>query len=114
MNSPLLVVDVAHPARAQEEVEAELLDALARVRSSKVLRLLKIVHGYGASGRGGATKTVVQNWLYRNRREVRSVLPGETYDLLDSVTQTLRSEVGQYPDPDLGNTNRGITIVWVW
>jgi hypothetical protein len=114
MNIPFLAVDVAHPARAQDDVEAELLDALARVRSSRDVRLLKIVHGYGASGRGGTTKTVVQNWLHRRRKEVRKILPGETYDLLDPDTQMLRSEVGQYPDPDLGNANRGITIVWVW
>jgi hypothetical protein len=114
MSNPLLVIDVAHPPRRQEAVEHDLLDALTRVRSSRVVRLIKIVHGYGSSGRGGVTKTVVQNWLFTRRRAVREVLPGESYDLLDPTTQVMRGEVGQYPDPDLGSANSGITVVWVW
>ncbi len=113
MRNPVLVVDVAHPPRSQEAVEKELLDALARIRSSRVVRVLKVVHGYGASGRGGATKTVVQNWFFRRRRDVRAVLAGESYDVLDPATQAMRADVGQFPDPDLGAANMGITVVWV-
>ncbi len=113
MSNPLLTLDVAHPPARQEAVEEQLLEALDRVRRSHDLRLIKIVHGYGSSGRGGATKTVVQNWLFCRRALVRGIVPGESYDLLDPVTQALRVEVGQYPDPDLGNANRGITVVWV-
>ncbi len=114
MNCPLLVIDIAHPPRAQEAVEAELEDALTRIRLSKVLRVLKIVHGYGASGRGGMTKGIVRNWLFRRREAVRGVLPGESYDILDPDTMAMRAEVGQFPDEDLGGANRGITVVWVW
>lgn len=113
MNGPLLVIDVAHPPRPQEAVESELEDGLARVRSSKILRVLKIVHGYGASGRGGMTKGVVQNWLFRHRGAVRGVVPGEAYDILDPATMAMRAEVGRFPDEDLGGGNRGITVVWV-
>ncbi len=113
MNATLLVIDVAHPPRAQEAVEAELEDAVTRIRSSKVVRVLKIVHGYGASGRGGTTKGVVQNWLFRHRGAVRGVLPGESYDILDPAAMAMRAEVGQFPDEDLGGRNRGITVVWV-
>jgi len=114
MNTLLVVIDVAHPARPQEDVEAELLAALNRVRSSKVVRVLKIVHGYGASGRGGVTKGIVQNWLFRHRETVRGVLPGESYGILDPATMAMRAEVGQFADEDLGGANRGITVVWVW
>ncbi len=113
MNDPLLVVDVAHPPRTQEAVEAELEDALSRIRASKVYRVLKIVHGYGASGRGGITKGVVQNWLFRHGEAVRGVVAGESYDILDPATMAMRAEVGQFPDEDLGRANRGITVVWV-
>ncbi len=114
MSGPLLVVDVAHPPRPQEAAEEDLEDALIRVRSSHDLRVLKIVHGYGASGRGGMTKAVVQNWLFRRREAIRGVLPGESYDILDPATQAMRGEIGQFVDPDLGGANRGITVVWVW
>ncbi len=114
MNGPILVIDVAHPPRPQGAVEAELEDALASARASKGFRVLKIVHGYGASGRGGMTKGVVQNWLYTHRGVIRGVLPGESYDILDPATMAMRAEVGQFPDEDLGGANRGITVVWVW
>jgi len=114
MTGPLLVIDVAHPSRTPEAVEQELLDALDEVRSSRVFRLIKIIHGYGSSGRGGTTKAIVQNWLFRRRRAVRGVLPGESYGILDPATQVMRAEVGQYSDPDLGSANAGITLVWVW
>jgi len=114
MNTPLLILDVAHPPARQEVVEEQLLEAVKRVRTSREVRLIKIIHGYGSSGRGGGTKTVVENWLFRRRTLVRAVVPGESYDLLDAATLAMRAEVGQYPDPDLGAGNRGITVVWVW
>lgn len=113
MNEPLLVIDVAHPPRPQQAVEEELQQALRRVRSSRVVRVMKIVHGYGASGKGGVTKSVVQNWLYRRRGFLRTIIPGESYDVLEPDTQAMRKDVGQFSDPDLGAANRGITVVWV-
>ncbi len=113
MSEPLLAIDVAHPPRPQQAVEDDLHEALNRIRSSGDLRVLKIIHGYGASGKGGVTKSVVKNWLFRRRGVVRAIIPGESYDVLDRDTQAMRVEVGQFGDPDLGSGNRGITVVWV-
>jgi hypothetical protein len=113
MNGLLLTVDVAHPPRHPDVVEAELDDAAARVRRSAAHRVLKIVHGYGASGRGGSTRDVVRNWAFRRRATFRSVIEGENYALEQAPTAELRLELGSYADPDLGGGNRGITIVWV-
>jgi hypothetical protein len=96
-----------------EALEQELQDALSRVRVSPSLRLLKIVHGYGSSGRGGSTKATVENWAYRERNRVRSVIAGESYGLFDETTRRMRAEVGHYQDADLDAGNRGITLVWV-
>ena len=114
MNSgPVLVIDVAHPPRPPSTVEQDLDDALAAVRHSGSHRILKIVHGYGSSGVGGSTRTVVLNWLYRRRARVKTVIEGSTYGMLDPDTAELRRAVGQYPDPDLDGGNPGVTIVWV-
>lgn len=113
MTEPLLVIDVAHPPRPQRTVEEDLQEALDRLNSSRGLRVLKIVHGYGASGKGGTTKAVVQNWLFRRRESLRKIIPGESYGVLDPGTQVMRAEVGQFTDRDLGAANRGITVVWV-
>jgi hypothetical protein len=110
---PVLTVDVAHPPRSAETVEAQLEDAVQRTRTTPGKHILKIVHGYGSKGRGGSTREVVLNWLYQHRRRLRVVIEGPAYKILDPTTQKLRQSVGQYPDTDLDAANPGITIVWV-
>ena len=113
MSSVLLTIDVAHPPRRPEEVEGALLDAWETVRNSPALRLVKIIHGYGSGGKGGATRESVRNWAFSHRGRFRGILNGEDYTLHDSTTQALRREIGQYPDTDLTMANPGITIIWV-
>ncbi len=109
----LHTIDVAHPPMRPDQVEAALHDALGIVRNTSTLRVLKIVHGHGSTGKGGSTKEVVRNWLFRQRSRVRGVIHGETYDVFDPSTQEMRREVGSFGDPDIGAGNPGITIVWV-
>jgi len=109
----LLTVDVAHPPLPQERVEEILRESLTLVRNSAHLRVLKIVHGYGSSGAGGHTKTVVLNWTYQNRSRLRAVIQGEQYNLSEREVQTMRIEIGPYRDNDLEVANPGITICWV-
>jgi hypothetical protein len=109
----VLIIDVAHPPRPPDEVEQALLDAWETVRNSPALRIVKIIHGYGSGGKGGATREVVRNWAFRQKGRFRVVLYGEDYTLHNSATQEIRREVGQYPDSDLTMPNPGITIIWV-
>lgn len=94
-------------------MEQELADAWAYVRQTSTVRVLKIVHGYGSSGRGGTTRTLVRNWAFEHRAHWRAVIEGERYTHLDADTMALRQSVGQYPDPDLQNGNPGILILWI-
>lgn len=112
-NSNLLTVDVAHPPRHPDVVEKELFDAVMKVKNSSSLRVLKIIHGHGSTGKGGSTKDVARNWLFRHRSKLRAIIEGENYNLFDADVQEMRREVGQYTDTDLGNANLGITVVWV-
>lgn len=111
--SVLHTIDIAHPPRPAEIVEEELEEAWHLVRRSRQLRLLKIVHGYGSTGRGGTTRTVVRNWAFAHRRHFRAVIEGERYSLFDEDTQAVRQALGDYNDPDLGGGNPGLTILWV-
>ena len=112
-SSPLLTIDVAHPFRPPDTVELEMLQACSEIRSSSIVRVLKIVHGHGSSGKGGMTKEVVRNWAFRNRGKFRLVIEGEQYSVYDRLTQEMRKEVGQYLDQDLDRENPGITLIWV-
>lgn len=109
----LLIVDVAHPPRHPDVVEKELFDAMMKVKNSPTLRVLKIIHGHGSTGKGGSTKDIVRNWLFRNRGKLRAIIDGENYGMFDVDVQDMRSEAGLFSDSDLGAANPGITVVWV-
>jgi hypothetical protein len=113
VSTPLLTIDVAHPPRHPDDVEHALLAAWETVRNSPVLRVLKVIHGYGSGGKGGSTRELVRNWAFRQRRRFRGVVYGEDYALNDSLTQEIRRELGQFPDPDLTMRNPGVTIIWI-
>jgi hypothetical protein len=104
----IIIIDIGHPPRKPDLVERELQDAIEKVRNSPTSRIVKVVHGNGA-----ATRTTVRNWAYRTRQSIRATISGENYNLFDTATQEMRSECGQYSDPDLGRGNKGITIIWV-
>lgn len=109
----MLVLDVGHPPRPPKQVENELEAALAKVRNSSTLRVIKVIHGYGSHGRGGSTKETVRNWAFQFRKRFRAVIDGENYEIFDSDTQEMRTECGQLDDNDLGIGNAGITLIWV-
>lgn len=115
MNSAhyMCTIDVAHPRRQPKQVEEELDAALSKVRNHSALRVVKVIHGYGSSGKGGSTKETVKNWAYQRRRHLHAVIAGEDYDLFNDNVQEMRDECGQMDDPDLGAANPGVTILWV-
>jgi len=112
-SSIILTVDVGHPPLPADRVEEILLDAWTQVRNSLTLRLLKVIHGYGSSGKGGTTREVVRNWAFAHRAKFRGVIEGEGYVVFDHTVQEMRKEIGLFPDSDLDTANPGITVIWV-
>ena len=106
-------IDIAHPPLTSEKAERVLDDEVNQVRSTHQWRVLKVIHGYGTNERPAVLKQVVQNWAHRNRTRLLAVIPGEDYDILDAKTQEMRKQCGQVPDPDLGKSNPGITLLWI-
>ena len=106
-------IDLAHPPLGAARVEEALTEALAAARNSPDLRVIKVIHGYGSSGRGGATREVVRNWAFRMRGRLRGVIAGEDYSLFDAATQAMHAETGPIGDPDLDAGNRGVTYLWI-
>ena len=106
-------IDIAHPALASEVAEEALDGAIAYIRSSRTLRVLKIIHGHGDSERPSVLKGIVQNWAYRNRKHFKAVIAGEEYGIFNPDTLELRKACGQVSDGDLDAHNPGVTIIWV-
>mgnify|MGYP000797344327 CR=1 FL=1 len=71
--------------------------------------LMKLIHGYGSSGKGGRLRTACRTWL---RQQELCFLPGEEFSIFN---QEARRWLALCPrlrqDRDLDAENRGVTYV---
>ena len=75
---------------------------------------IKIVHGYGSSGKGGAIRTEARKYLDRQktRGQIKEYIKGENFSIFDEATRnafTVCDELRR--DNDIERHNNGITIV---
>jgi hypothetical protein len=86
---------------------------LRRARADGVA-LIKFVHGYGSTGKGGEIRIAVQRGLVKRlqQQELHAVIFGEDWRISNETTWTL---LKKWPalkqDSDLGRENRGISVV---
>ena len=70
---------------------------------------MKLIHGYGSSGKGGRLRTACRTWL---RQQELCFLPGEEFSIFN---QEARRWLALCPrlrqDRDLDAENRGVTYV---
>jgi hypothetical protein len=111
--SCVMTVDIAHPPLTPDAAERELESSLRSARLSPDIRVLRIIHGYGSSGRGGSLKSVAQNWLYRKRSALRAVMTGEEITPFNPRAQELAVECRLSISADLGPATEGMSIAWV-
>ena len=95
--------------QALERLERDLREA--RACGAKVMR---VIHGYGSSGRGGKIRDAVRRELGRKlaRGEVKDVTPGENYS---STTNAGRDFLARFKELKTtersDNSNHGLTII---
>ena len=92
---------------------SRLSDALRMARAEGFAGI-KVIHGYGSSGAGGAIRSAVQAELMQRVRggEIRAFIAGEDWRISDERSWALlqaRPQLKQ--DPDLGRGNKGMSIV---
>jgi hypothetical protein len=76
--------------------------------------LLKIVHGYGSTGKGGDIRIAVQKQLRElvDSGQIRGCIFGEDWSKSsEEVWRLLQVNPELKNDPDLGRGNRGMTVV---
>ena len=77
---------------------------------------MKLVHGYGSSGKGGRIRTASRKYLLAQQEKGRiaAVVPGERFSIFDETT---RRALQQYPhlrqDRDLERENMGVTFIFL-
>jgi hypothetical protein len=77
---------------------------------------VKLIHGYGSSGAGGALRVELQKALRQAMQDgsIRTFIAGEDWRVSNEVTWELLKRFPEWKkDSDLGRNNRGISIVIV-
>ncbi len=86
---------------------------IASTRASKG-RVIKVIHGYGSSGKGGRIRGSVRRLLkeYKDSGRLTLFIKGEDFSIFDPSTRYL---IEKFPetgkDPDLERANQGITYI---
>ena len=78
------------------------------------LAALKVIHGYGSSGTGGAIKAGLRKLLIQRKREgrIKAVIPGEEWGLFEEASRLALERCPDLSgDSDLNQANAGITII---
>jgi len=110
-NLKILNIEAGMPT--VEEARQQLLQELREAKQSGI-RALKIIHGYGSTGKGGALRDGLRKSLLRRRKEglVTRVIFGEKWSIFE---EDAREAIECCPelksDRDLNRSNEGVTIV---
>lgn len=75
---------------------------------------LKLIHGYGSSGAGGALRIELQKDLRKAAQEnvIGGFIAGEDWRISDASTWQLLKRFPEWKkDSDLGRNNQGISVV---
>jgi len=100
--------------RPSAEQALERLERTLREARSCKAKVVRLIHGYGSSGRGGKIRDAVRRELGRElaRGEVRAVVPGESYSSTTNSGRDLLSRFKELkPTEHSDSANPGITIV---
>lgn len=79
-------------------------------------RVLKIIHGWGSTGKGGTLCVGLRKSFKIRRKEgvIKDFINGEDFSIFNKATLDLIEAVPELRgDPDLNATNEGITILWL-
>jgi len=112
MSTAFKVLNIESGMPTVEEARQRLLAELRQAKQTGV-SAVKIIHGYGSTGRGGALRDGLRKSLLRRKKEglVTRVIFGEKWSVFE---EDARYAIERCPelksDRDLNRSNEGITI----
>lgn len=80
----------------------------------KGIKVFKIIHGYGSTGKGGALRIGIRKYLEQLKRAniISDYVPGEDWSAFSETTRKVLDLDDTYrKDCDLGKMNQGVTII---
>ncbi|HVP64588.1 MAG TPA: Smr/MutS family protein [candidate division Zixibacteria bacterium] len=111
LRTKLVNLEDGHPTVNQGLLRLERVLVAA---GAEGLDTIKLIHGYGSSGVGGALRDEVWKVLDRFQRAgmIEAFIPGEEFRISNETTWALLKRWPELKqDRDLGRGNRGITMV---
>lgn len=76
--------------------------------------VIKIIHGYGSSGKGGRIRTAVRKYLKEQQAagKISAMIRGEDFSIFSETTRRALAQCENLrQDRDLENENMGVTFV---
>jgi len=98
-----------------EEARRLVIEDIKQAKRDRA-RVLKIIHGYGSTGKGGALSTGLRKSFRLRKKEgvIKEYIAGEDFSIFNSVVLELLEAVPELRgDPDLNATNEGVSILWL-
>jgi len=91
---------------------------IAEIRRAKRegVKVLKVIHGYGSSGKGGVLCVGLRKSFGLRKKEgvIKDFIVGEKFTIFNPTVLAMLEAVPELRgDPDLSATNEGVTILWL-
>jgi hypothetical protein len=113
MSAKMTVLNLEDGFPTRDQAFQKLEAALSGARKDGIA-VLKIIHGYGSTGSGGVLRFAARNFLRRkkDKGEIAMFVNGESFSSFEERSKSLLAKCPQLLlDRDLGQANRGITLV---
>ena len=98
-----------------DEARRLVIDEIKRAKREGVV-VLKVIHGWGSSGKGGTLCLGLRKSFTLRKKEkvIRDFIRGEDFSIFNAPTMALLEAVPSLRgDPDLNATNEGVTVLWL-
>src|SRR3954463_3201788 len=115
MKTAVRVFNVEADFPTVDEARRSVAEEIRRAKREGV-RVLKVIHGYGSSGKGGALCIGLRKSFKLRKKEgvIRDFAAGEDFSIFNAtVLGMLEAAPDLRGDSDLNATNEGVTVLWV-
>ena len=99
------------PLADQALRRVDMAISTARMGGASVIRL---IHGYGSTGRGGVIRTQARRYLgeLKAKGKIKAFIPGEDFSIFNADTRAAFQRCAALrQDKDLDRQNNGVTII---
>ncbi|MEG1686719.1 MAG: Smr/MutS family protein [Angelakisella sp.] len=111
----MIIINLEAGMPTVEGAMIQLRQSLLSAKARRV-RVIKLIHGYGSTGKGGAIGAATRRELakYRQSGAITDYIPGEEFSPFSpNARKALEVEPALRKDTDYTRSNQGITIVIV-